>query len=51
MTYEREPVLQPVSIESLRPTQITVGMREVEENANACDSRNRRRSARSSAIT
>jgi len=31
MTYEREPVLQPVSIESLRPTQITVGMREVEE--------------------
>src|SRR5262250_3736936 len=31
MTYVREPVLQPVSIESLRPTQITVGMREVEE--------------------
>src|SRR5215469_4782838 len=31
MTYPREPVLQPVSIESLRPTQITVGMREVEE--------------------
>ena len=31
MTYVREPVLQPVPIESLRPTQITVGMREVEE--------------------
>jgi len=32
MTYTtREPVLQPVPIESLRPTQITVGMREVEE--------------------
>jgi hypothetical protein len=31
MTYMREPVLQPVPIESLRPTQITVGMREVEE--------------------
>jgi hypothetical protein len=31
MTYAREPVLQPVPIESLRPTQITVGMREVEE--------------------
>ena len=31
MTYPREPVLQPVPIESLRPTQITVGMREVEE--------------------
>jgi len=31
MTYLREPVLQPVPIETLRPTQITVGMREVEE--------------------
>jgi len=31
MTYTREPVLQPVTIESLRPTQITIGMREVEE--------------------
>src|SRR5262245_51642231 len=31
MTYAREPVLQPVPIESLRPTQITVGMHEVEE--------------------
>ena len=31
MSYAREPVLQPVPIESLHPTQITVGMREVEE--------------------
>ncbi|HEY7243122.1 MAG TPA: ParB-like protein [Xanthobacteraceae bacterium] len=31
MSYVREPVLQPVAIESLRPTQITVGMREVDE--------------------
>src|SRR5262249_36166149 len=29
--HVREPILKPVSIESLRPTQITVGMREVEE--------------------
>src|SRR5476651_2738454 len=27
----RDPVLNPVSIEDLRPTQITVGMREVQE--------------------
>jgi hypothetical protein len=31
MTVVREPILKPVSIESLRPTQITVGMREVKE--------------------
>ena len=31
MSYVREPTLQPVAIDSLRPTQITVGMREVEE--------------------
>jgi hypothetical protein len=29
MTTEREPVLKPVSVKELRPTQITVGMREV----------------------
>jgi len=30
--YEvREPILHPVSIKDLRPTQITVGMREVDE--------------------
>jgi hypothetical protein len=31
MIVVREPVLKPVSINSLRPTQITVGMREVKE--------------------
>lgn len=31
MTYEREPRIHPVAIEDLRPTQITVGFREVEE--------------------
>jgi hypothetical protein len=30
MTVVREPTLKPVNIEDLRPTQITVGMREVE---------------------
>ena len=31
MTVVREPVLHPVAIADLRPTQITVGMREVRE--------------------
>ena len=31
MPYIREPILTPVSIEELHPTQITVGMREVED--------------------
>jgi hypothetical protein len=31
MSYAREPRIHPVAIEALRPTQITVGMREVEE--------------------
>ncbi len=31
MTSVREPVLQPVPIAELRPTQITIGLREVEE--------------------
>jgi hypothetical protein len=31
MVFVREPVLKPVPISSLRPTQMTVGMREVEE--------------------
>ena len=30
MTTERDPLLKPVAVEDLRPTQITVGMREVE---------------------
>jgi hypothetical protein len=29
--HVREPILKPVSIKDLRPTQMTVGMREVEE--------------------
>jgi hypothetical protein len=35
MVVVREPVLKPVSIKSLRPTQITVGMREVKEKRKA----------------
>jgi hypothetical protein len=31
----REPLLKPVAIASLRPTQITVGMREVNEKRRA----------------
>ena len=31
MVTVREPILHPVPIASLRPTQITVGMREVHE--------------------
>jgi len=31
MTFVREPRIHPVAIEDLRPTQITVGMREVDE--------------------
>ncbi len=31
----REPILHPVPIEELRPTQITVGMREVEAKRQA----------------
>ena len=31
MVAVREPVLKPVNISDLRPTQITVGMREVKE--------------------
>jgi len=30
-SYAREPIINPVAIESLRPTQIAVGMHEVEE--------------------
>ena len=31
MTAIREPVLKPVPLKELRPTQITVGFREVDE--------------------
>jgi hypothetical protein len=34
MFVVREPALRPISIASLRPTQITVGMREVEDKRN-----------------
>ncbi len=31
MTHKRDPILEPVSILSLRPMQMTAGMREVKE--------------------
>src|SRR5205807_7606693 len=31
MVVVRDPIVTPVSIDALRPTQITVGMREVED--------------------
>jgi hypothetical protein len=31
MSFMRDPIVEPVAIESLRPTQMTVGMREVED--------------------
>jgi hypothetical protein len=31
MSYAREPIVNPVAIESLRPTQMAVGMHEVED--------------------
>jgi len=31
MAYAREPLVKPIAIRELRPTQITVGMREVKE--------------------
>ena len=30
-SYARDPILKPVSIADLRPTQMSVGMREVKE--------------------
>ena len=35
MVNPREPMLQPIPILSLRPTQMTVGLREVEGEAPA----------------
>ena len=35
MVGTHEPVLHPIPILSLRPTQMTVGMREVEVTRNA----------------
>jgi hypothetical protein len=51
MANTREPVLRPVAILSLRPTQMTVGMREVKEKRNAGANTNRRRKASFSAST
>jgi hypothetical protein len=39
MALVRDPVLTPVGIETLRPTQITVGMREVKDKRKALRSR------------
>ncbi len=36
MVSVREPILSPVAIDDLRPTEITVGMREVEAKRKAC---------------
>ena len=51
MTVIREPVLMPVAIEDLRPTQLTVGRREVEIKRKAWRDRTRRKNASSSAAT
>lgn len=51
MTMLRDPVLQPVPILSLRPTQITVGMREVEERRQIIRKRGPRKIETFSAIT
>jgi hypothetical protein len=45
----REPVLNPVPIKSLRPTQITVGYREVAEKRREWRDRTRRRKGRKAA--
>jgi hypothetical protein len=39
MTASREPILRPVAIAALRPTQLTVGMREVEVKRRAWKAR------------
>lgn len=51
MIVVRDPILNPVAIPTLRPTQITVGLREVEEGATGCPSTNRKRSESFLAIT
>ena len=45
MIAVREPILKPVSISSLRPTQITVGMRESMTSASVYAGARRKRSA------
>lgn len=43
MTSEREPVLKPVQVSKLRPTQITVGFREVELKRQAIKARSQKK--------
>jgi hypothetical protein len=45
MTPEREPILHPVKITDLRPTQMTVGMREVEAKRAAWRAKKGKKSA------
>src|SRR6202030_1653653 len=42
----REPLLQPILILSLRPTQMTVGMREVKEKRKRWRERNKKKQAK-----
>jgi hypothetical protein len=51
MDTVREPILKPVSISSLRPTQITVGIREVNDKRNRLRKRPAKKSASFLAIT
>jgi len=43
MLHVRDPVLEPISIEGLRPTQLAVGMREVEEKRKRLRERKRKK--------
>ena len=45
MANTRDPILKPIPILSLRPTQMTVGLREVKESASAGGSTSRKRNA------
>src|SRR5262249_15067153 len=45
MVSVREPILHPIAIEALRPTQITVGMREVEAKRRAWRQKKDRRAS------
>jgi hypothetical protein len=51
MSYPRDPIVEPVAIESLRPTQMTVGMREVEDKRKRVRDHRQRRSENISAAT
>src|ERR1700719_3951619 len=46
MANTREPLLQPILILSLRPTQMTVGMREVKEKRKRWRERNKKKQAK-----